>query len=62
MFADSPSTVEEIKYNASSYVKQVTPETLRKVGASFAIRVKVCLNCDGLLIEGVTLERLCLKK
>ena len=59
VFADNPLTVEEIKYNAPSYVQQVTPEILRTLGA---IIVKAVLNRVGSLIENIKYKEFVSKK
>ena len=62
MFADSPFSVDEKKYNVSNYVQQVTSKTPRNGERKLSIRVKACLNCNGTQIGNINQQRICLKK
>ena len=52
-FADKPRSLDDIKQNVIHYIQHVSPQTVRKVGQNFAIRIKACLNRRGAHIESV---------
>ena len=52
IFADKPRSLDDIKQNAIHYIQHIWPQTVRKVGQNFVIRIKACLTVS--TIEGHT--------
>ena len=57
VFANKPKTLDQLKINISSYIRDVTPETSWKVGQNFAVRIKACLNRNGGHIENINFKK-----
>lgn len=57
VYANKPTTLNELKDNIEAYTANVTAETCRKVGQNFCLRIKACFNRRGAHIEHVHFKK-----
>ena len=58
IFAEKPRCLDDIKQNVAHYIQQVSPQTARKVGQNFGVRIKAYLNRRGAHIESVNYKQI----
>ena len=58
IFAEKSRCLDDIKQNVAHYIQQVSPQTARKVGQNFGVRIKACLNRRGAHIESVNYKQI----
>ena len=53
VYANKPTTLDQLKQSVKAYAANVTGETCRKVAENFCLRIKACLSRCGAHIEHV---------
>ena len=53
VYANLPTTLDDLKQEVSDYLQAVPHETYREVGQKFGVRINACLNHRGAHIENV---------
>ena len=57
IFAEKPRCLDDIKQNVAHYIQQVSPQTAKKVGQNFGVRIKAYLNRRGAHKESVNYKQ-----
>ena len=60
VYANLPTTLDDLKQEVSDYLQAVPHETYRKVGQNFRVRINACLNRGEAHNENIKLQGFCI--